>query len=181
MEGFHIGVNNVKYNTNVGTLMRSAYQLGASGVFTINKRYAKEKGDTFNVRKQIALTHHASLEEFHEDRPVGVPLVAIEKGGEPLSTFQHPERAIYILGDEDKGVPAEELAKCEYHISIEAARHPMYNVSVAGSIVMYHRYYQQLEKARDERRKRLGYVVVGALAAAMVCAFAVGARRRDAA
>jgi membrane-associated protease RseP (regulator of RpoE activity) len=38
---------------------------------------------------------------------------------------------------------ADELALCDHHIEIEAVRFPMFNVAVAGSIVMYHRLHQR--------------------------------------
>ena len=46
---FEIGIYQPKYEENIGTLMRSAYQLGAAGVFTVGKRYRKQVGDVFNI------------------------------------------------------------------------------------------------------------------------------------
>jgi len=39
---FEIGVYGAKRETNVGTLWHSAYQLGASGIFVIGRRYQKQ-------------------------------------------------------------------------------------------------------------------------------------------
>ena len=39
MSYFEIGIFHTKTEQNVGTLWRSAFQLGAAGVFTIGKRY----------------------------------------------------------------------------------------------------------------------------------------------
>ena len=61
-------------------------------------------------------------------------------GGIPLKSFVHPERAIYLLGAEDHGLPGEIMDKCHKIISIETIRTESFNVAVAGSIVMYDRF-----------------------------------------
>ena len=38
---FGIGIENIKTEANIGTLMRSSYAMGASFVFTIGRRYAR--------------------------------------------------------------------------------------------------------------------------------------------
>ena len=60
-------------------------------------------------------------------------------GGVPLASFEHPERAIYLLGAEDHGLPPAIVRQCSHVVSLEAARTPSYNVAVAGSLVMYDR------------------------------------------
>ena len=57
----------------------------------------------------------------------------------PLDEFEHPERAIYLLGAEDAGLPASVVRACHCCVSLDAVRACGYNVSVAGSIVLYDR------------------------------------------
>ncbi len=55
----------------------------------------------------------------------------------PIAGFKHPERAVYLLGAEDSGLPDSIASKCQAVVHIES---PMcLNVSVAGSIVMFDR------------------------------------------
>lgn len=136
---FEVGVYQPKRETNIGTLWRSALQMGASGLFTIGRRYKLQSSDIFHATKAIPLKHYLTFQEFLDDRPEGVPLVAIEMGGETLNTFQHPTRAIYLLGSEDNGLPDFVLEKCDKLVSLEAVRQPSYNLAVSGSIVLYHR------------------------------------------
>jgi tRNA G18 (ribose-2'-O)-methylase SpoU len=79
------------------------------------------------------------MEAFLGARPHGCPLVVVEMGGRPLPLFTHPERAIYILGAEDRGVPREVIRAAQHVVSIPALRTESYNVAVAGSVVMYDR------------------------------------------
>jgi len=124
---------------NIGTLWRSAFQLGACEVFTIGRRYTRQASDTCATERHVPLRHLLTWEIFEAQRPLGAQLVAIEMGGRPLATFAHPERAVYLLGAEDHGLPPDVLARCQCVVSIESVRLESYNVAVAGSLVMYHR------------------------------------------
>jgi len=138
---FEIGVYYPKTEENIGTLMRSAYQLGASGVFTIGRRYRKQASDTVSAFKHIPVRHYDTFDEFNECRPIGAVLVGVEMGGRPLSVAHHPQSAVYLLGSEDNGLPDKVLARCQSVISLDAVRTASYNVAVAGALVMYHRQF----------------------------------------
>jgi tRNA G18 (ribose-2'-O)-methylase SpoU len=138
---FEIGIYRGKHTENVGTLWRSAYQLGAAGIFTIGSAYKRQPADTAQTMQQIPLRQFATFEEFLAARPFGAVLVGIEMGGTPLSQFCHPDKALYLLGSEIDGLPPKLLAQCNHVIALESVRSASYNVAVTGSIVMYHRVY----------------------------------------
>lgn len=104
---FEIGIYHPKKSVNVGTLWRSAYQLGASGIFTIGQRYTHQCSDTTKAENNIPLRTYQSFEEFYEHLPFNTQLIGIEIGGKSLSCFTHPKRAVYLLGAEDHGLPDE--------------------------------------------------------------------------
>ena len=136
---FEIGIFHPKHETNVGTLWRSAYQLGASGIFTIGKRYKRQTSDTVHYLEQLAVKEYTSFEEFYRTLSPDRLLVAIELGGSELAHFSHPSQAIYLLGAEDHGLPKNILDRCHFQVSIPSIRESSLNVAVAGSIVMYDR------------------------------------------
>jgi tRNA(Leu) C34 or U34 (ribose-2'-O)-methylase TrmL len=136
---FGIGIVNTKTAVNVGTLWRSAFQLGAAFMFTIHRRYPKQAADTVQAWKHVPLYDYSSWDDFLSHRPTDCQLVAVEMGGKPLGGFCHPERAIYILGAEDHGIPDDILKKCQHHISLPSVRTEIFNMAVAGSIIMYDR------------------------------------------
>lgn len=139
---FEIGVYQPSKSENVGTLLRSAYQLGAAGVFLIGSRFQRQCSDTCHADRHIPVRQFATWEQFKAAQPHGTDLVAVESpeyGGRWLSGFTHPERAVYLLGNESRGLPAEVVKQCGRVVSIESLRQPSYNVAVAGSLVMYHR------------------------------------------
>ena len=136
---FGIGVYHIKSEINVGTLWRSAYNLGADFIFTIGRRYKKQSSDTTKTFRHIPLYHYLTFEEFSKARPLGATLIGVEQSekSKELKSFSHPEQTIYLLGAEDNGIPEEILKKCNQVVQIDT---PMcLNVSVAGSIVMYDR------------------------------------------
>ncbi len=123
----------------MGTLWRSAYILGASYIFTIDKRYKKQSSDVLKTWARIPLFHYDSFDEFMQNIPYDCRVIAVELTDEAvfLSDFEHPKRAIYILGAEDDGLPKEILEKCHYTVKLPGNN--SLNVAVAGSIVLHDR------------------------------------------
>ena len=136
---FEIGICAGKFPQNLGTLWRTASQLGAAGIFMIGHRYSRQSSDTPHVARHIPLRQYVGWDEFVSVAPEKTLLVAVEMGGRNLPTFIHPERAIYILGAEDEDV----LKSCSHVVSLPSVGHNSYNVAVAGALVMYDRYIKR--------------------------------------
>lgn len=136
---FEAGIYGGKSPLNVGTLWRSAFQMGAAGIFTIGRRYPQQASDTVKAYRHVPLREFATLEAFLAAQPRACPIVAVEMGGRALEGFVHPERAMYLLGAEDHGIPPGVLERCQHVVSLPAIRIESYNVAVAGSLVMYDR------------------------------------------
>ncbi len=134
---FGIGIYKPKTPENIGILWRSAHNFGASFIFTIGHRYRQQPTDTTKAWKSVPLYEYSKLEEL--PIPKECLLVGIEQanGSAIMPAAIHPERAIYLLGAEDFGLPAEVLEKCQRVLEIPSTR--CLNVGVAGSIVMYDR------------------------------------------
>jgi tRNA G18 (ribose-2'-O)-methylase SpoU len=136
---FGIGILNAKTETNIGTLWRSAFIMGASFIFTIGHRYKKQPSDTPQSWKHIPLYNYESFEEFYKIIPYDCQLIGIELDEKsiPIAEFKHPERCIYLLGAEDSGLTKEAINKC--HKLVILPGEYCLNVSVAGSIVLFDR------------------------------------------
>ncbi|WP_178987697.1 RNA methyltransferase [Winogradskyella schleiferi] len=138
-EFFGIGIQNGKTPENLGVLWRSAQNLGASFIFTIGNRYAKQACDTHNAVKSMPYFHYETFEDFFNNLPKGARLVGVELTDEavPLETFNHPRRCVYLLGAEDHGLSKQAIENSHFLIKFQSQL--SLNVSVAGSIVMYDR------------------------------------------
>ena len=140
---FGIGIENSKTKENLGTLWRSAYNLGADFIFVIGKRYKKQCSDTVKAYRHIPLYQFDSMEHFLKSRPYDCQLIGIEitEEAKDIRNFSHPERAIYVLGPEDGNLSC--LKECQSVIKIPSYR--CLNVAVAGSIIMYDRILKEKE------------------------------------
>jgi len=140
MRGYYgIGIYNPKTTTNMGTLWRSAYSFGANFIFTIGRRYKKQPSDVRKAYRHIPLYNYTNWEDFKDHIPYDCQLVCIEIDNRAidLKNFTHPQRAIYVLGAEDYGIP-EEYLKGNSKVQITSGKYCL-NVATAGSIVMWHR------------------------------------------
>ena len=143
---FGIGVYHPKTEMNIGTLWRSAQNFGASYIFTIGRRYQRQSSDTQGTTRHIPLFHHVTFEGFFEMLPYDAQLIGVEQDERSvdITSFKHPQRAVYLLGAEDNGLPPKVLDKCRavVHIATPACL----NVAVAGSIILFHRQSNQSTK-----------------------------------
>src|SRR5210317_376966 len=136
---FGIGIQNGKTPENLGVLWRSAQNMGASFIFTIGNRYAKQACDTHKAVGAMPYFHYNTFDEFYEMLPKGAMLVGVELNPRsvPLETFKHPRRCVYLLGAEDHGLPKAAMEKSHHLVKFDTPK--SINVAVAGSIVMYDR------------------------------------------
>lgn len=139
MSYFEIGIFQPVFQENVGTLWRSAYQLGASGLFVIGKKPRLQVSDPLDTKNELPFRVYPTWEDFLKHRPLGARLIAVEIGGKPLSMYKHPEQAVYIFGSEKNGLPPYIPDQCNEIVEIDSLRYTSYNVAAAGSILLYHR------------------------------------------
>ncbi len=138
-EFFGIGIQNGKTPENLGVLWRSAQNMGASFIFTIGNRYAKQASDTHNAVKAMPYFHYDTFEDFYHHLPKGAMLVGVELTDRAVSleTFNHPKRCVYLLGAEDHGLSKMAIEKSQFVVEFKSEL--SLNVAVAGSIIMYDR------------------------------------------
>jgi tRNA G18 (ribose-2'-O)-methylase SpoU len=136
---FGIALYNPKIQTNWGTILRTANILGASFISTIGNRYTQDASDTCKTKRHIPIFHFRTFEEFKQSIPNNCDLVGVEltSNSTELRHYLHPERACYLLGAEDSGIPEEIIKQCQDVIRLKGEY--SLNVAVAGSIVLYHR------------------------------------------
>ena len=134
-----IGIENSKFEINLGTLWRSAYCFGADFIFTIGRRYTPQASDTTKAHRHIPYYHYDTIDDFIGHLPYDCKLIGIENPDDAqyLKTFQHPERAIYLLGAEDVGLSEEIMKLCARIVKIDSRI--CLNVATTGSIVLYDR------------------------------------------
>ena len=136
---YAIGIVGGKSAANVGTLWRSAFVLGAAFIFTAGHRYPKQPTDTVKTWKHLPFYEYDSADDLFDHLPSDCVPVAVEldEKSRPLARYTHPERAIYLLGAEDKGLTKPVLARCRDIVQIPGDN--SLNVAAAGTVVLYDR------------------------------------------
>lgn len=138
---YGIGVYQPKFTENLGTLWRSAQAFGADFLFTVGKhKYTHQATDTSKAPHHLPLFHFTDLAALEQEKPQYGEIICIEitQDALELQEFFHPERALYLLGSEDHGLP-ETFMKNKQVVKINTQNKPCLNVAVTGSLVLYDR------------------------------------------
>lgn len=136
---FAIGAERTSKALNLGNLMRSAHGFGASFTFTIGATYQALEARADTSKGAQHLPHYDWANPGELVLPAGCRLVGIELLDEAidLPSFQHPQRAAYVLGPERGALSPELVARCDYVVRIPTSF--CVNLAMAGAIVMYDR------------------------------------------
>lgn len=147
---FGIGIYRPKHEVNVGSIFRAAVLYGAAFVFTVETRYEKQPTDTTNTRAYIPLFHFDDMDALTAHMPFGSVLVGAELGERTraLPHYVHPQRAVYIFGAEDEGLPSDVMKQCDAIVHIPTAQPWSMNVSNAAAIFMYDRHIKAYQRQR---------------------------------
>lgn len=148
---FGIGVYHPKTEENIGTLWRHARLYGADFIFTIGRRYRKQASDTSNTPLHIPLYNYVDYQDFYDHLPNGCQVVCVEQteSSVELPAAEHPERAVYLLGAEDHGLP-EDIMNDKQVIEIPSIEPQSMNVAVSGTLVMYDRFIKALSEKGEQ-------------------------------
>lgn len=153
---FGIGIYNPKIESNMGMLMRSAFAFGADFVFTIGKRYEHEATDTPWTNLHVPTFNYSDIDDFFKHVPTECPVVAVElaNNARKLTGYCHLERACYLLGAEDSGIPEDILKRCDHTVIIPHTKMCL-NVAMTGNIILWDRISKraQISPNRENRRK----------------------------
>ncbi len=132
-----IGIYNVKRTHNFGALLRTARVFGANFVFSVGSRNPDEHS-AIGSTLTLPLFHFNTLELFIASIPVNARLVCVEltPGALDIRTYQHPPRAVYLLGPEDGTLPASIMRR---HDTVILPGTCPLNVAMAATVVLYDR------------------------------------------
>jgi tRNA (guanosine-2'-O-)-methyltransferase len=137
---FAIGIEHGKTADNLGGLWRCAHAFGAAFMFTVGARYPRQATDTTKAWKHIPLMEYDDMDAFNASIPRECEVIGVDCDNgnpRPLPAFRHPERAIYVLGAEDRGLSAAMLDRVDRLVEIPTDY--CLNVATAGGILMYDR------------------------------------------
>lgn len=138
-KSFGVAMIRTKLEENIGIMLRNAYIMGADFFVLIGKHQRRRPlGDTPHAHGKMLILYFDTLEEA-KNTLWQYELVGAEQGGESLHNFEHPAKAVYVLGNEAVGLTEDELTTCDKLVEIPSKKAVSLNVAQAGGIVVYDR------------------------------------------
>ena len=131
-----VGLDNPKFQCNVGSALRAVAVYEAAFLAASGKRFGKSTADTTKAYRHRPYFRVDDILDIipYDCVPVAVDLV---EGAESLVSYQHPERAFYIFGAEDATLGARILCKCRDAVFVPTS-HCM-NLAATVNVVLYDR------------------------------------------
>lgn len=143
-----VGLIRPKFSSNVGHILRAAYQFDVSMVAIQGDRsnypYSSPI-DTPKTYRHLPVLGGPDLRAFlpADTVPIAVDLV---DDAEDLPAFQHPRRAFYIFGPEDGTISDDVLAWCKRRVKVPTKG--CLNLGATVNVVLYDRL------AKENRQRR---------------------------
>ena len=140
-----IALFNPKFPRNLGAVLRAASCFGIEQVWF--------SGDRINLDEEKRLPREERMKgydstqliqyDYFFDQFENVTPVAVEitPTSEILTTFDHPDDALYVFGPEDGSIPSHVLQHCHRFVTIPTLH--CTNLAAAVYIVMYDRHMKR--------------------------------------
>jgi tRNA G18 (ribose-2'-O)-methylase SpoU len=137
---FHVAIENLGHDHNIGTIVRTANAFGAAGVHVVGRRRWNRRGAMVTDR-YLRLHHHADVAGLAEFAVAhGLTVVAVDNtpGSVRLETVELPRACVLLFGQEGPGLsaPARELASLSVSIAQFGSTRSV-NAGVAAGVTMH--------------------------------------------
>lgn len=118
--GFAVAMFQIDGDFNFGTVVRNANWYGAEAVFHIGKK-RWDKRSAVGTHHYTHVDHYPDWDTFYDEVAQDFTIVALEQAENAWSLdrhFQWPKRPMIIVGEENSGIPADELKQCDVVVEI---------------------------------------------------------------
>lgn len=137
---FHVAVENLQHDLNIGSVVRTANAFLAQEIHIVGRRRWNRRGAMVTDRYQH-VRHHASAGDLAAwAREADLPLLGVDNvpGSRPLEGFDLPQRCVFLFGQEGTGLSLEARTSCAQilHITSFGSTRSI-NVGAAAAIVMH--------------------------------------------
>ena len=137
---FHVAIENLVHDLNIGTIVRTANAFLAAEVHVVGRRRWNRRGAMVTDRYQH-IRHHpdvAALADWAVE--TGLPVIGVDNGpgSVPIETFDLPYRCVLLFGQESTGLTDAARATTSQVLSIaQFGSTRSINAGVAAGIAMH--------------------------------------------
>jgi len=137
---FHVGIENLNHDFNIGSVVRTANAFNANAVHIVGRRRWNRRGAMVTDR-YLHVMHHddaQSLRDWCEAEHVMMLGVDNLPGATALEEFDLPERCLLLFGQEGDGLSDDARDACDHLLSIaQFGSTRSINVGAAAAIAMH--------------------------------------------
>jgi len=137
---FHVAIENLHHDANIGTIVRTANAFAAAAVHVVGRRRWNRRGAMVTDRYQH-VHHHpdvAALLTWAQGEELAVVAVDNGPGARPLESATLPRRCVLLFGQEGVGLTPEAVAGADVVLSIaQFGSTRSINAGVAAGIAMH--------------------------------------------
>ncbi|WP_018330549.1 TrmH family RNA methyltransferase [Actinomycetospora chiangmaiensis] len=137
---FHVAIENLNHDANIGTIVRTANAFLAAGVHVVGRRRWNRRGAMVTDRYQHVAHHPTVTDLVAWAREAGLVVVAVDNrpGARPLETTVLPRACVLLFGQEGSGLTPEATAGADLVVSIaQFGSTRSINAGVAAGIAMH--------------------------------------------
>lgn len=138
--GFHVAIENLQHDFNIGSIVRTANAFMAAEVHVVGRRRWNRRGAMVTDRYQH-IRHHENprdLGVFAAERHL--PIIGLDNvaGSQPLESARLPRDCILFFGQEGSGLSSEAIGICDRTLAIaQFGSTRSINVGAAAAIAMH--------------------------------------------
>lgn len=149
-----IALVNPKFARNVGAILRLASCYGIKQVWASGNRINEDPSIGKRLPREERMRGYQEVDLIQYDRFLDmfssdiIPVaIEVRENAEPLYTFEHPDKAVYVFGPEDGSIPKTYLQHCHRFVVIPT-RHCL-NLATAVATVLHDRAYKNYLKGDE--------------------------------
>jgi tRNA G18 (ribose-2'-O)-methylase SpoU len=137
---FHVAIENLHHDANIGTIVRTANAFAAAAVHVVGRRRWNRRGAMVTDRYQHVHHHPDVAALLAWARREDLAVVAVDNGPDaaPLETATLPRRCVLLFGQEGVGLTPEAAAGADTVLAIaQFGSTRSINAGVAAGIAMH--------------------------------------------
>jgi tRNA G18 (ribose-2'-O)-methylase SpoU len=137
---FHVAIENIGHDFNIGSVVRTANAFGAAEVHIVGRRRWNRRGAMVTDR-YLHVRHHPDvpgLLAWAEE--AALPVLAVDNvpGAVPLETYDLPRGCVLLFGSEGPGLSVDALAGADAVLAIaQFGSTRSLNVGAAAAVAMH--------------------------------------------